>query len=134
MKNPNNSLISFLNINSVRSKITDLRFVMERCLPDIMVIEETKLSSEFKTESFLINNYQKPIRPDRNEFRGCLIQIIRKGVACNRVSTFESPEIECIYSELVACKRRWVVFSVYRPPEASNMELFFGKLICKKSN
>ena len=58
IKTPNNPLISFLNINNLRNKITDLRFVMERCVPDIMVIEETKLSSEFKTESFLINNYQ----------------------------------------------------------------------------
>ena len=28
--------------------------------------EETKLNADFKTESFLINNYQKPIRRDRN--------------------------------------------------------------------
>ena len=79
IKNPNNPLISFLNINSLRNKITDLRYVMERCLPDIMVIEETKLSSEFKTESFLINNYQKPIRRNRNAFGGGLMQFIRKG-------------------------------------------------------
>ena len=44
------------------------------------------------------------------------------------MSTFENPEIECICSELMVCKKRWVVFSVYRPPEASNMELFFRKL------
>ena len=56
---------------------------MERCLPDILVIEETKLSSEFKTESLLINNYQKPIRRDRNEFGGGLVQFIRKGMVCD---------------------------------------------------
>ena len=58
IKNPNNPLIGFLNINSLRNKIIDLRLVMERCLPDILVIEETKLNSDFKTESFLIHNYQ----------------------------------------------------------------------------
>ena len=46
-KNPNNPLIGFLNINSLRNKITDLRLVMERCLPDILVIEKTKLESDF---------------------------------------------------------------------------------------
>ena len=127
-KSPNNSLIGFLTINSLRNKITDLRIVMERCLPDILVIEETKLSSEFKTESFLIHSYQKPNRRDRNEFGGGLIQFTRKGVVCNRVSNFENPQIECICSEPMVCKKRWVVFSVYRPPEASNMELFFRKL------
>ena len=43
---------------------------MERCLPDVLVIEETKISSDFKTETFLVNNYQKPMRRDRNEFGG----------------------------------------------------------------
>lgn len=57
-KNPNNPLIGFLNINSLRNKITDLRLVMERCLPDLLVIQETKLTSDFKTESFVVNNYQ----------------------------------------------------------------------------
>ena len=74
-KNPNNPLIGFLNINSLRNKIIDLRLVMERCLPDILVIEETKLNSDLKTEIFLINNYQRPIRRDRNEFGGGLMQL-----------------------------------------------------------
>ena len=51
-KNPNNPLIGFLNINSLRNKITDPRMVVERCLPDILVIEETKLNSDFKSEAF----------------------------------------------------------------------------------
>ena len=90
-KNSNNPIIGFLNINSLRNKITDLRMVMERCLPDILVVEETKLNSDFKTETFLMNDYQRPIRRDRNEFGGGLMQFIRKGVVCNRVSTLSVP-------------------------------------------
>ena len=56
-----NLLIGFLNINSLRNKITDLRMIAERCLPDVLLIEETKLNSDFKTKSFLINNYKSPI-------------------------------------------------------------------------
>ena len=63
-------MINFLDINSLRNKITDLRLVMERCLPDIFVIDKIKLNSEFKTKSFLINVYQKPTRRDSNEFGG----------------------------------------------------------------
>ncbi len=102
--------------------------VVERCLPDILVIEETKLNSDFKTEAFLIKNYQKPIRRDRNEFGGGLMQFVRKGVVCNRVSAFESPYIEIICSDLMVCKKRWAIFSIYRPPDASNLELFFREL------
>ena len=127
-KNPNTPLIGFLNINSLRNKITDLRLVMERCLPDVLVIEETKLNSDFKTEIFLINNYQKPIRRDRNEFGGGLMQFVRKGVVSNRISTFESPAIEIFCSDLMVCKKRWAIFSIYRPSVSSNLELFFREL------
>ena len=72
---------------------------MERCLPD------------FKTESFLIKNYQKPIRRDRNEFDGDLMQFIRIGMVCKQVSTFESPDIESICSDLIVCKKRWVTLA-----------------------
>ena len=87
-KYQNNPLIGFLNIKSLRNKIADLKLAMEKCLPDILVMEETKLSSDFKTEIFLVNNFQRSIRLDRNEFGGGLMQFARKGVVCNTVSTF----------------------------------------------
>ena len=60
----NHPLIGFLNINSLRYKIVDLRIIVEKFLPDILVIEETKLNSEFNNNAFLINNYQTPMRRD----------------------------------------------------------------------
>ena len=104
-KNPNNPLIGFLNINSLRNKMIDLRLVVEKCLTDILVIEETKINSDFKTEIILINNYQKPIRRERNEFGGGLMQFVRKGVVCNRVPVFESLTNEIICSDLLVCKK-----------------------------
>eukprot|EP00794_Sanderia_malayensis_P011690 gene11690-12903_t len=66
----NHPIIGFLNINSIRYKITDLRIIIEKFLPDILVIQETKLSSEFNNNAFLINNYKTPMRQDRDEFGG----------------------------------------------------------------
>ena len=54
----NHPLVGFLNINSLRNKIIDLRILMEGCLPDVLVIEETKICFDFKTETFHVNNYQ----------------------------------------------------------------------------
>ena len=93
----------------------DLRLVAEKCLSDILVIEETKLNSDFETEVFLINNYQKPIRRDSNEFGGGLMQFVRKGVVFNRVPIFESLTNEIICSNLLVCKMEWIIFSIYRP-------------------
>ena len=119
-----NLLISFLNINSLRNKITDLRMIAERCLRDVLLIEETKLNSDFKTESFLINNYKSPIRLDRSEFGGGLMQYSRSGIICNRLPNFEVPSLELLCSELVVAKKKWIIYSIYRPPNAS-IETFF---------
>ena len=68
------------------------------------------------------------MRRDRNEVGGGLMQFVRKGVVCNRVSTFESPIIEIICFELMMCKKKWANFGICRPPDASNLEPFFIKL------
>ena len=64
---------------------------MEKCLLDVLVIEETKINSDFKTDIFLVNNYQKPMRRDRNEYGGGIMLYARKGVVCNRVPALETP-------------------------------------------
>ena len=58
----NHPIIGFPNRNSIRYKITDLRIIIEKFLADILVIQEIKLSSEFKYNTFFINNYKTPMR------------------------------------------------------------------------
>ena len=98
--------------------------IAERCLPGVLLIEETKLNSDFKTESFLINNYKSPIRLDRSEFGGGLIQDSKNGIICNRLPKFEVSSLELVCSELVVAKKKWIIYSIYRPPNA-NIETFF---------
>ncbi len=124
----NHPIIGFLNINSIRYKIIDLRIIIERFLPDILVIEETKLSSEFNNNAFLINNYKAPMCHDRDEFGGGLMQYVRKGVVCNRVPSYEVSSLELICSELTVNKKKWIIYSIYRPPERSNLDPFFSAL------
>ena len=101
----------FLNINSIRNKIVDLRIIMERCLPDLLVVIETKLNETFKTEILLVNGYKKPIRRDRTEHGGGIMLYARRGVVSKRVPVFETPAIELVSSELTVSKRKWIVFS-----------------------
>ena len=117
----------FLNITSLRNKIIDLRLIVKWCKPDVFVIGETKLNASFKTETLSIDGYQNPYRKDRTEFGGGLMQYIRNGIVCKRVPCFVSPTIELICSELTICKKKWVVFSFYRPPD-SNLESFFREI------
>ena len=48
----NHPLIGFLTINSLRYKVLHLSIIFEKFLPDTLVIEETKLDSEFNKKHF----------------------------------------------------------------------------------
>lgn len=100
---------------------------MERCLPDLLGVIETKLNETSKTETLLVNGYKEPIRLDRTKYGGGIMLYVRKGVVSNRVPVFEVPSIELLCSELTVSKRKWIVFSFYRPPD-SNLEAFFEAL------
>ena len=78
-KNPKN-LIGYLNINSLRNKIVDLREICNSFSPDYFVIAETKLDQSFPSPQFMIDNYEIRNRKDRNKHGGGLIEYVKKGV------------------------------------------------------
>ena len=68
VSHPNSPLIGYLNINSLRNKITEVRVIMENFLPDILAISETKLDNSFPVAQFEVGGYFLPIRKDRNQY------------------------------------------------------------------
>ena len=57
-KYTNNPIISYLNLNSLKSKIIDLREIMSKTPLGIVCIDETKLDESFPDFQFHIENYQ----------------------------------------------------------------------------
>ena len=52
LKHPKNQLIGYLNINSLRNKITDLRVIMKTLSLDYLILSETKIDESFPTSQF----------------------------------------------------------------------------------
>ena len=126
LKNP---FLSYLNINSLRYKIVDLRHILEQTGIEIVAVSETKLSEEFPDSQFFIDGYTFPAyRRDRNSYGGGLIVFTRKDLITKRIIELESTEIEVICLELTIAKRKWAIFSVYRPPRSVNLASFFSEL------
>ena len=119
---PNNALLSYLNINSLRYKITDLRILVPQFLPHYLLISETKLNKEFPNAQILISDYEIKSRRDRNKHGGGLLEFVRKGLICKTINS------EIISLELTIKNKKWIVFSVYRPPKESNLITFFQDL------
>ncbi len=81
----------------------------------------------FKTDAFLIPHYKTPMRRDRTQFGGGLLQFVREGVICNRLPIYERSSLELICSEFLINKKKWIIFAIYRPPDA-NIDAFFKEL------
>ena len=54
LKYVNNPLIRYLNLNSLRSKIVDLREIILELSLDSLVLSETKIDQSFPTAQFYI--------------------------------------------------------------------------------
>ena len=58
MKYPRKPFTRYLNINSLRTKIIDVREMTGRLQLDYFVISETKLDSSFPSAQFHIGDYE----------------------------------------------------------------------------
>ena len=133
LKNPNNPLIGYLNINSLRNKIVDLREICSSFSPDYFVLGETKLDQSFPSTQFLIDNYEIRNRKDRNKHGGGLIEYVKKGVVCRQIKDLDVHNHEVFCSELNIRNKKWIIFSLYRPP-SSDLTDFFEKLELSLNN
>ena len=54
--------------------------------------------------------------------------MLKKGLICKRLKNFKTSKSECICSEITIPNRKWLCFSIYRPPSNENLETFFDEL------
>ena len=78
LKYARNSLIGYLNINSLRNKIVDAREVFGKFQLDYFVLSETKLDDSFLSAQFYIENFEIRNRKDRDNGGGGLIEFVKK--------------------------------------------------------
>ena len=121
-------MFAYYNINSLRNKFIDLKEIMSRCLPDVLVVAETKLDESFPNAQFEMDYYYEPRRRDKSKFSGGLIEYIRKGIIHKSKPCLELKSFDSIASEITINKIKWLLFSFYRPPINTNLDLFFTEL------
>ena len=128
-KNIDKPFIAYLNINSLRNKICDLRSLVFDIMPEVLTVSETKIDDTFPDAQFLIDGYVNPsnLRKDRNNFWGGLITYIKKGIPHRRLPKIEPTNLEVTCIEITFGKRKWGYVATYRPPD-ENIKTFFADL------
>ena len=106
----NNPVIGYLNINSLRNKIIDLREIMSKAPHDIVCTDETKLDESFPDFHFHMESYQfPPFRRDRNSKGGGKLVFVKNGLIAKRVKDLETIVSETICIELTITKKKWCI-------------------------
>ena len=124
----NNLIIGYLNLNSLRNKMHEMREVFGDLSPDYFVLAETKINDEFADSQFLLENYEIHNRCDRTKNGGGLIEYVRKGLPHQTMKIFQTKESESIFSEITVKNIKWFVVGIYRLPNDSNMNKFFEEM------
>ena len=97
-KYPKSPIIVYLNINSLRNKIIDLREKMSKASLVIVCIDKTKLDESFPASQFLMENYHQfpPFRRDRNSKGGGKLGFVKNGLTAKRVKETNLSGTICI--------------------------------------
>ena len=66
LKHRKNPLIGYLDINSLRNKITDLRVIMKTLSLDYLILSENNIDESFPTSQFNAEGYEIRARRDRD--------------------------------------------------------------------
>ena len=127
LKHPKNVILSYLNINSVRNKLTDLDVLVSNFV-DILSIFETKLDSSFPDAQFKLSKFAKPYRLDVSCSSGGLLTYINHAIHSRRLLDFNIPlDIQAICVEINLRKKKWLHIAIYRPPD-QDIVYFFSKI------
>ena len=125
-KCPKSPIIVYLNINSLRNKIIDLREKMSKASLVIVCIDKTKLDESFPASQFLMENYHQfpPFRRDRNSKGAGKLGFVK-------MASLLKESKKRIYLEQYVLnsisKKKWCILFAYKPPKQSNV-LFFQEI------
>ena len=104
---PRNPLIGYLNINSIRNKISDIREIIGKLQLDYFVLNEAKIDQSFLSAQFNIHYHEIRNRRDTDKHVGALIELVRKGFFTKRMKEYETKLSETICTEFKVPKKKF---------------------------
>ena len=107
-------MIGYLNINSLRNKLKVLSVIIKYLSLDHFVLYERKLD---ESSQFTLEGYETRARSDKDKFGTALIEYVQKGLICKKIAKYEPKVNEYVCSESTYFKKKWVIFSIYRPTD-----------------
>ena len=112
----NHTIISHLNVNSLGSKIMEIKEMQLKCKFDVLVLSETKLDGSYKQDIIDIDGYSC-IRQDKRSNSGGLITYISKDIPHSPGTiSICNDELECMSIELNISGDKIMLLGMYKNP------------------
>ena len=86
------------------------------------------MDESFPNFQFKFNGYEVRARRDRHKHEGGFIEFARQGFICKRLKKYEPNYSECTCSEFTVSKKKWILFSICRPPSTRNIKAFLEEM------
>ena len=125
--NPTNLIAGFLNINSIRNKLSPVQHILCNSYVDLLGVSETKLNDTFPDGQFHVDNYVLN-RKDRTSHGGGVALYVRSDIPHRRrhdleniIDNFTSGLEIIIIEATVRTKERWIYVVGYKPPGSKDM-------------
>ena len=116
-ENLNNIIISHLNVNSLGSKINEIKELQKMCKLDVLVLSETKLDGSYKQEGLDIEGYCCIRRDKRSNSGGLLVYVSNDIPFSEGEISICNDELECISIELNVADEKIMLLGMYKNPK-----------------
>lgn len=114
-------------------KTLSLNYLSSNVVFRLFSLSETKIDETFPANRFNVQGYEIRARRDEDKYGEGLIEFVQGRLICTRVGECNPKYSECLCSELTFTNKEWKYFSIYRPPESTNLSMVFEKLIISLS-
>ena len=108
INNKNKLKISHWNANGIKSKLTELKYYIQKHNIDVMLINETKIENKKECN---VNGY-KCFRKDHNVAGGGELIYVKNEIECNEIQ-FNTNNLEAVGLQL---RDKLTIVSAYLPP------------------
>ena len=122
-----------LNINSVLTKIDQVRIIAQKTNVAVFGLSESKIDNSVPDNEINIPGY-KVLRADRNKHGGGVLCYIRDDITYNRRENF-SKDTENIFVDILLPKTKPILIGIiYRPPDQVGFIRFLSDAISNAQN
>ena len=114
LKIPKNIIFSYVNINLVRNKFTNVSSLISENFY-IWIMAENESNSSCPAVQFLIQGFHHPFRLDINSL-GCILVYFRRSIPARVLISFSgAPDTQLIVFEINLRKGKWLFVGIYKP-------------------